>query len=264
MAIDDVTALPLAQLMSLKGRRAVVTGGGGGIGLAAARRLAEAGASVLIGDLDGDAAKREADKVAKELGATVIGHSLDVTSEQSIIAFADAAVSLLGGLDIWVNNAGIFPHSSITDMTVESWEQVQNVNLRGTFLGSREAVVRMRNGSTKKGVIINVASVAGHRGRHHLAHYSASKHGVIGLTRSLALELGQDGIRILAVAPGITSTPGLEQRGLSDDTKRRAAITPLGRVGVPDDVARVILFCALDMSSLMTGTTLFVDSGATA
>ncbi len=264
MAIDDVTALPLSQLMSLKGRCAVVTGGGGGIGLAAARRLAEAGASVLIGDLDGDAVKREAEKIAKELGATVIGHSLDVTIEQSIITFADAAVSLLGGLDIWVNNAGIFPHSSITDMTVESWERVQNVNLRGTFLGAREAVARMRKGSTKKGVIINVASVAGHRGRHHLAHYSASKHGVIGLTRSLALELGQDGIRILAIAPGITSTPGLEQRGLSDDTKRRAATTPLGRVGVPDDVARVILFCALDMSSLMTGTTLFVDSGSTA
>ena len=87
---------------------------------------------------------------------------------------------------------------------------------------------------------------------------------MIGLTRSLALELGQDGIRILAIAPGITATPGLEQRGLSEDTKRRAAAMPLGRVGVPDDVARVILFCALDMSSLMTGTTLFVDSGATA
>ncbi len=264
MAIDDVTALPLSQLMSLKGRRAVVTGAGGGIGLATARRLAEAGASVMMGDLNADAIKREAEGIAKSLGAKVVGRALDVTSEASVIACADAAVAELGGLDIWVNNAGIFPHSTLSEMTVESWERVQNVNLRGTFIGTREAVARMRKGATKKGVIVNVASVAGHRGRLHLSHYSASKHGVIGLTRSLALELGQDGIRILAIAPGITATPGLEERGLSADTKARAAAQPLGRVGVPDDVARVILFCALDMSSLMTGTTLFVDSGATA
>ncbi len=112
-------------------------------------------------------------------------------------------------------------------------------------------------------MIVNVASVAGFRGRVGLAHYTASKHGVIGFTKSLALELGPHDIRVLAVAPGVIDTVGLQKRGIPPGTAARIASAPLGRAGVPDDVARVVLFCASDLSMLMSGTALFVDSGAT-
>jgi NAD(P)-dependent dehydrogenase (short-subunit alcohol dehydrogenase family) len=264
MPIADVSSLSLAELVSLQGRCAVVTGGAAGMGFACARRLAEAGASVLIGDLDGDAAQAAAARIVGEFGGKVIARALDVRNEASVIALADAALSELGGLDIWVNNAGVYPLCSLAEMSVDAWAQVQDVNLRGVFLGAREAVIRMKRTGTRKGVIVNVASIAGFRGRARMAHYTASKHGVIGLTRSLALELGCVGIRVLAVAPGVVATETLLARGIPEATKADALRAPLGRMGVPDDIARVVLFCASDLSSLMTGTCVTVDSGATA
>jgi len=263
MAVDDVSGLGLSELISLRGRRAVVTGGGAGMGLAIARRLAEAGASVVIGDLDSDAACKGAEAITREFGTHAVGQALDVRREESIVSLANMAVATLGGLDIWVNNAGVFPLCPVHEMTVAAWQDVQDVNLLGTFVGSREAAQRMKAAGTRKGVIVNVASVAGFRGRVGLAHYTASKHGVIGFTKSLALELGPHDIRVLAVAPGVIDTVGLQKRGIPPGTAARIASAPLGRAGVPDDVARVVLFCASDLSMLMSGTALFVDSGAT-
>ena len=268
MPVPDVSSHPIAQLISLEGRTAVVTGGARGIGLAIARRFGEAGAKVLIGDLDKTGAEKAAETIAGEFGHQTIGVELDVTSGTSIAAAADRAVLELGGLDIWVNNAGIYPSTPLLEMTDQDWDKVLDVNLRGTFIGAREAGRRMAEAG-HGGVIINLASTAGYRAAGPgIAHYVSSKHAVRGLTKSLAVEFGPHGIRVLAVAPTLIETPGIEEgraafqaAGLGDMLEQMAQREPLGRVGVPDDIARVALFCASDLAMLMTGSTLPVDAG---
>jgi NAD(P)-dependent dehydrogenase (short-subunit alcohol dehydrogenase family) len=279
MPIKDVSGQSLQQLVSLDGKVAVVTGAGRGIGLAIARRLTEAGANVLLGDMDVPAAEASAAALSAEFGRRVIGVSLNVAEEPSIVALADRAVAEFGHLDIWVNNAGIFPGSPTIDQTAEIWDRVQDINLRGSFLGAREAAKRMmaqttKDGAPMGGVIINVASVSGYSGRPGLAAYVASKHGVVGLTKSLGVEWGPHGIRVLGLAPTGVSTPGVQERKSQASgaeleriealEKTVGAALPLGRLGVPDDIARVALFCASDLSMLMTGSTLLVDAGALA
>jgi NAD(P)-dependent dehydrogenase (short-subunit alcohol dehydrogenase family) len=274
MPIKDVSGQTLQQLVSLAGKAAVVTGAGRGIGLAIARRLTEAGADVVIGDVDIPAAEASAAALSREFGRRVIGVSLNVAEESSIIALADRAVAEFGHLDIWVNNAGIFPGSPTVDQTVDIWDKVQDINLRGSFLGAREAARRMMAQAQKGGVIVNVASVSGFSGRPGLAAYVASKHGVVGLTKSLGVEWGPHGIRVLGLAPTGVSTPGVQERKaqaqgaelerIEDLEKKVGAALPLGRLGVPDDIARVALFCASDLSMLMTGSTLLIDAGALA
>lgn len=261
-AIRDVSDAPLSELSTLAGRVAVVTGGASGIGLATCARLLEAGARVLVADVDCDAAAR----AAAQLGPAATAAMLDVCDAASVRAVADYAVADLGGLDVWVNSAGIFPVAPLLELADDDWDRVIDVNLRGTLFGAREAaraMIAARGG----GVIVNVASTAAYRAdAPGVAHYVASKFGVRGLTQSLAVELGRHGIRVLAVAPTVTLTPGLEaERGaleaagfVLDELGERL---PLGRVAVPDDIARVVLFCASDLSLLMTGSTLLVDAG---
>ncbi len=178
MAVADITGKPLAELLSLEGRGAVVTGGAQGLGKGIARRLAEAGASLLIGDLNLDLAEQAAAEFTKAYGGTVRAAHLDVTNTASIAALADRAVSEFGSLDVWVNNAGIYPNVLLLDMTDEIWDQVMKVNLRGTFSGSREAARRMI-AAGKGGVIVNVVSTAGFKGvAPGVSAYVSSKHGV--------------------------------------------------------------------------------------
>jgi NAD(P)-dependent dehydrogenase (short-subunit alcohol dehydrogenase family) len=274
MPIKDVSGQTLQQLVSLEGRAAVVTGAGRGIGLAIARRLTEAGADVVIGDVDVPAAEASAAALSAEFGRRVIGVALNVAEEASIVALADRAVAEFGHLDIWVNNAGIFPGSPTVDQSVEIWDRVQDINLRGSFIGAREAARRMIAQTPKGGVIINMASVSGYSGRPGLAAYVASKHGVVGLTKSLGVEWGPHGIRVLGLAPTGIATPGVQERKAQATgaeleriealEKTVGAALPLGRLGVADDIARVALFCASDLSMLMTGSTLLVDAGALA
>jgi NAD(P)-dependent dehydrogenase (short-subunit alcohol dehydrogenase family) len=193
---------------------------------------------------------------------------MDVTDTGSVIAAADLAVGELGGLDVWVNNAGVYPNVPILDMTDEEWDQVMAVNLRGVFAGSREAARRMI-AAGRGGVIVNVASLAGFRGvSPGLAAYATSKHGVRGTTRQMALELAPHGIRVLAVAPGFSRTEGnvamLEERPEIYDLIPTTRASRLGRVGEPDDIGRVILFCASDMSMFMSCDTLLVDAAEAA
>jgi NAD(P)-dependent dehydrogenase (short-subunit alcohol dehydrogenase family) len=274
MPIKDVSGQSLQQLVSLEGRVAVVTGAGRGIGLAIVRRLTEAGADVLIGDLDVASAEAGAARFSKEFGRRVVGASLNVAEEASIVALADRAVAEFGKLDIWVNNAGIFPGSPTVDQTVEIWDRVQDINLRGAFVGAREAGRRMIAQTPKGGVIVNIASVSGYSGRPGLAAYVASKHGVVGLTKSLGVEWGPHEIRVLGIAPTGVSTPGVQERKteatgaelerILELEKKVGEALPLRRLGVPDDIARVVLFCASDLSMLMTGSTVLVDAGALA
>jgi NAD(P)-dependent dehydrogenase (short-subunit alcohol dehydrogenase family) len=269
MAIADVSAVPLSELISLKGRVAIVTGGAQGLGKAMARRLAEAGASVLIGDLKVEEAQAAAAEIAAFAGGKVIATRLDVTDSTSVHAAADLAEKDLGGIDIWVNNAGLYPNIGLLEMTDEVWDQVMAVNLRGVFASCREAARRMI-AAGRGGVLINVVSTAGFSGvAPGVSAYVASKHGVRGLVRQLAIELAPHDIRVLGVAPTFCETEGnmaaLAQ--LPDRVRSEISATlssRLGRVGVPDDIARVVLFAASDMAMFMTGSTILADAGEVA
>jgi NAD(P)-dependent dehydrogenase (short-subunit alcohol dehydrogenase family) len=266
VAVADVSELSIRDLMSLADRGAVVTGGAQGLGKAMVRRLAEAGASVLIGDLKEDLACTAAAELNQRYGAQIIATRLDVADSASVAAAAELAVATFGRLDVWVNNAGIYPNIELLKMTDDTWNQVMDVNLRGVFAGAREAARRMIDAG-RGGVIINVVSTAGFRGvAPGMSAYVASKHGVRGLTRQLAIELAPHDIRVLGVAPTFCTTEGnmaaLAQLSELVGAEIPATLTSrLGRVGVPDDIGRVVLFCASDMSIFMTGSTLLADAG---
>ncbi|WP_327589814.1 glucose 1-dehydrogenase [Nonomuraea sp. NBC_00507] len=271
MSTADVSGKSLAELVSLKGRRAVVTGGGRGLGKAIASRLAESGADLLIGDLDEELAATAAKQLAERHGVRAIGVAMDVTDAGAVATAADRVVAELGGLEVWVNNAGIFPAVPLLEMTEETWDQVFAVNARGTFVGAREAARRM-SAAGKGGVIVNIVSTAGFRGSAPgLAAYVGSKHAARGLTRELALELAPLGIRVLEVAPSFVPTEGNMMMAAAagvnlDDIPPTDLMlnSPIGRIGTPDDIARVALFCASDLSAFMTGSTLLADGGDTA
>jgi NAD(P)-dependent dehydrogenase (short-subunit alcohol dehydrogenase family) len=267
MAIADVSDHSIAALVSLDGKVAVVTGSARGTGRGIAGRRAEAGATGVITERD------EADAVAaaEELvaaGRQALGRQLTVDSEVAVTSFADRVVAELGAIDVWVNNAGIYPPAPALDMTAEQWDEVVDFNLKGAFLGAREAARRMV-AAPRGGVVVNIASTAAFRASAPgVAHYVASKFGLRGLTQALAVELGPFGVRVLGVAATFTVTPGTRarQQDLDDEAyaeylERLGARKPLRRVLVPDDVARVVLFCASDLSAAMTGTTLVVDAG---
>ena len=261
--IPDHTGRRLEELIRLDGRVAVVTGAARGLGAQIVRRLAEAGASVVAGDIDIAGVTDLAHEVSGVSGRDVIGVELDVSRPESIIAAADLAISELGKLDIWVNNAGIsYATGPATDVAVEFIDTMFDVNMRGCYLGAREAARRMPNG----GVVINLASTTGFRASPGLSVYIASKHAVVGITKALGLEFGPLGIRVLGIAPTVIDTPGVRQemQPLLDagiDVAKRAGSNPLGRMGVPDDVARVVVFAASDMAAFMTGSPLAVDAG---
>jgi NAD(P)-dependent dehydrogenase (short-subunit alcohol dehydrogenase family) len=270
MKPEELASLSLVELTSLRGKAAVITGGGRGIGQAIARRLAEAGADLVIGDLNEQSAIDTAADMRHRFEVRTTSAPLDVTSSQSVAALAELADSTFGRLDIWVNNAGTFPPADLIETTDEQWELVQNVNLRGTFFGCREAGRRMAKAGS--GVIVNITSVSGYRGRASVGHYGAAKHGVVGLTKSLAVELGPKGVRVVAVSPCMTETPGLqEQREASQQgdsflemQARVRSTIPLNRFGHPDDIARAVLFCATPLAGFVTASTVFADGGLSA
>ena len=268
MAIADVSGKSIAKLISLKDRVAVVTGGAQGLGRAMVNRLAEAGASVLILDLNAEQAEAAAREVSQETGSRVIAAAGDVTDTASVVAAADRAVAELGGLDVWVNNAGLYPNVPLLEVDERDWDKVMDVNVRGVFVGSREAA-RQMIAAGHGGVIVNVVSTAGFKGvAPGVTSYVTSKHGVRGMIKQMALELAPHDIRVLGVAPTFCITEGntaaLAQLPERVREEISATLTSLlGRVGVPDDIARAVLFCASDMSMFMTGSTLLVDAGET-
>lgn len=262
--IPDHSHASLADLLSLVGRTAVVTGGGGGIGAATVARLAEAGANVVIADLDLAAATATAMVVAQATGSEVIATIADVSDTASLSAVADLAVESFGSLDIWVNNAGVYP---VTGPAIDAddalIDRLLTINVRGTFAGAREAAKRMTAG----GVIVNLASTAGFRPAVGISAYVASKHAVVGLTKNLALEFAPLDIRVVGVAPGVIDTPGVQAqlaplKAAGLDVGARMNKTLFGRAGQPDDVARVITVLVSDLSAWVTGVVVPVDAGS--
>nr|WP_315266267.1 SDR family oxidoreductase [Microbacterium lemovicicum] len=266
----DVSESPVRDLLSLTGRSALVTGGARGLGKAIALRLAEAGARVTIADIDERLAQDAAADVSTRLEARAIGVRMDVTDAASVHSAAAVAVKTFGGLDIWVNNAGVFPSMPVLETDDAAWDHVLAVNARGVFNGAREAARHMVQGAS--GVIVNVVSTAGFQGTAPgLSAYVGSKHAVRGMTKQMALEFAPLGIRVLGVAPTFVPTEGniaaaaaaMEAVGVDPSTLPVMNQSLIGRLGTPDDIARVVLFCASDMSMIMTGSTLLADAGQT-
>jgi 2-keto-3-deoxy-L-fuconate dehydrogenase len=235
------------------GRRALVTGAGSGIGEAVARALHAEGAEVTLADLAGD----RASAVAGSLGSGARAIALDVRDEAQVRA-------AMGGVDVLVNVAGIGSTTNAPDTTLEVWEDVFAVNARGTFLCCKHAIPGMveRGG----GAIVNLASVAGMIGLRNRAAYCASKGAVIALTRALAVDHVGDGIRVNAVCPGTVDSPWVrrlvDDAGESLDALR--ARQPMGRLGMPDEIAAAVLYLASDAAAFVTGSELVIDGGLTA
>ncbi|WP_333905866.1 SDR family NAD(P)-dependent oxidoreductase [Delftia acidovorans] len=242
----------------LDGRRAVVTGAGSGIGEAIALAYAQAGAQLLLADIDA----ARADGVARRcraLGAqaeTVIG---DVGDESTAHRIIDRCVQAFGGIDILVNNAGMLTQSRCADMSTAMWDEMLRVDLRSVFLCARRAVPHMQ--AQRWGRIINIASQLGIKGGVELSHYAAAKAGVIGFTKSLALEVAPDNVLVNAIAPGPIATPLVD--GISADWKRaKESSLPLGRFGRADEVAPTAVLLASDPGgNLYVGQTLGPNSG---
>ncbi|MFF0543953.1 3-oxoacyl-ACP reductase FabG [Nocardia thailandica] len=244
-------------------RTAFVTGAARGIGAATAARLAADGLAVAVVDLDAAAAEATAEKITAA-GGVALGVGADVADESAVADAVEAAVAAFGSLDVLVNNAGVLRDNLLFKMSVDDWDTVMSVHLRGAFLCSRAAQRHMV--AAKSGAIVNTSSVSalGNRGQ---ANYAAAKAGIQGLTRTLAMELGPFGVRVNAVAPGFIATEmtaataarvGVSAEELQEKT---AAVTPLRRVGTPEDIANVVAFLASDQAGFVTGQTVYVDGG---
>jgi NAD(P)-dependent dehydrogenase (short-subunit alcohol dehydrogenase family) len=237
-------------------KKAIVTGGGSGIGRATCRRMAEEGAQVAVLDINGEAAKM----VADEIGG--VGFAVDVGEPDALRGVVDAAVESLGGLSILYNNAGIGDFNRLTDWDPAKWDAILRVNLTGVFAGFRAAIPHLLAGGG--GAIVSTASISGTRPAAGEAPYAASKAAVAALTASAALEYAP-AIRVNAVSPGMIRTTMTEPMFafFPEQNERFARTTPVGRVGEPEDIADVVVFLCSDMARFVTGQNIVVDGGLT-
>lgn len=260
---------PFVELFDFSDSACVVTGGAKGIGYGIAKRFAELGAGVVLADIDPETG-RIAAALSEPTGdrTRVTGVVCDVTDAAALAAVARDACADRARL-IWVNSAGIYPTNLIEDMNDDAWNSVIDLDLNATFWGCRAATEAIRERSIS-GVIINLSSVAGFRVGNPpgISHYAAAKHGVQGLTKALAFELGRDGIRVVGIAPGTVITDGLIEKfgpvdpdAANDRYSQSAQRMPIPRPSLPDDVARAAVFLASPAAAMLTGTILPVDAG---
>jgi 3-oxoacyl-[acyl-carrier protein] reductase len=245
------------RALDLEGKRAIVTGGAAGIGKSIVEILAEAGARVALGDIDGSAAGETARGFTVR-GLSVQDFTLDVSRTEDVERFFHEALEYLGGLDILVNNAGITRDGLLMRLSDDDWDAVDRVNLKGAFSCMKIALRRMAK--QRGGRIVNISSVVGLMGNAGQANYAASKAGVIGLSKSVAKEVASRNITVNVVAPGYVET---RMTGALTDEQRAAFLTriPLGRAGQPEDVARVVLFLCSSLADYITGQVIQVDGG---
>jgi 3-oxoacyl-[acyl-carrier protein] reductase len=243
--------------MDFKGRTAVVTGGARGIGKAIAEGFARGGAGVVIADITAE----EAEKTAREmegLGVKAMALRLDVSSAESVSEVFESVVREMGRVDILVNNAGITKDGLLLRMKEEDWDAVMNINLKGVFLCTKEAVKSMAK--QRYGRIVNISSVVAFMGNAGQVNYSASKAGIVGLTKTVAREYASRGVTVNAVAPGFISTAMTDalSEGVREDMRKAV---PLGRFGTVQDVASAVLFLASSEAGYVTGHVLHVNGG---
>lgn len=243
--------IPVASLLDLSGRVALVTGASGGIGEGIARRLAEAGARVVV---HAHTQRAAADAVAASIGGVVVQGDVEADADRLVAE----AVAAGGRLDVVVNNAALQPVSGLVDMDPAELADVLRVNVAGVARVTQAAVPHLRRAGG--GAVVNIASIEGLQPAVGHSHYVASKAAVLAHTRAAALELGRDGIRVNAVAPGLIHRDGLEEAWPEGVARWHAAV-PLGRLGRPDDVADAVLFLASSAARWVTGATLVVDGG---
>lgn len=250
----------------LEGRVAIVTGAGAGIGRATAILFSEEGANVTLAERDRETGRAVADEIESK-GGHALALCVDVSRADQAKAAVDKTVERFGTVDILVNNAGIELKRPVEETTEEEWDRILAVNLKSAFLMSKYVIPVLKQ--KKSGAIVMNSSVGYFIAAVNSAAYGASKAGMIALTRGMALELAPYGIRVNAVCPGVIDTP-MNERNLAragdPEAMRRSwfEITPLGRLGKPEDVAKAILFLAGDESSFITGTPLLIDGGRTA
>jgi NAD(P)-dependent dehydrogenase (short-subunit alcohol dehydrogenase family) len=242
----------------LEGRVAVITGGGSGIGLASARRLAAEGANVVVADIDSSAGKEAAAQVAGLFVPT------DVSNAEDVINLFRAADEAFGRIDVAFNNAGISPpdDDSILTTGIEAWQRVQDINLTSVYLCCRTVIPYMQRQG--RGSIINTASFVSVMGSAtSQISYSASKGGVLSMSRELGVQFAREGIRVNALCPGPVNTPMLQELFAKDPERaaRRLVHVPIGRFGEPEEMAAAVAFLASDDSSFMTASTFLVDGG---
>ncbi len=258
------------KLLDLSGKTAIVTGGAMGIGLGISARLGEAGANVMIANRTEEDSKKAVEELTAK-GFKVRSIKTDVSVEDDVKKMVAETISSFGSIDILVNNAGIYPSIPVSQMTLSDFDKVLSINLKGVFLCTKyvsEQMIKQGNG----GKIINITSIdALHPSSIGLAHYDASKHGVWGFTKNVALELAPHKIWVNAIAPGGVLTPGVQKLQAAMPTLQGVdmnkmmetflAKIPMHRMGEPDDIGKVALFLASDMSSYMTGSQIVVDGG---
>ncbi len=249
--MSSTTAQPL-----LEGRTAVVTGGAQGIGFEIARSFVDAGAKVVLGDLDLDAAQAAADKLGGRDVARAV--KCNVVKGDEVDALLAEAVDGFGSLDVLVNNAGITRDATMRTMTEEDFDLVISVHLKGTWNGTRKAAVIMRE--AKRGAIVNISSLSGKVGMVGQTNYSAAKAGIVGMTKAAAKEMAHHGVRVNAIQPGLIRSAMTEAMPQKAWDQKMSEI-PMHRAGEVGEVASVALFLASDMSSYMTGTVLEVTGG---
>lgn len=244
--------------MLLKDKVAIITGARRGIGYGIALAFAKEGCQVVVSDLD----LKDCEKVVKEielLGGQGLAIQCDVANKKEVEHLVNETMKKFGRLDILVNNAGIFPFTPFLQLRENDWQKVLDVNLKGAFLCAQAAAQVMKSGSK----IINISSIAAFIGFEGLTHYCASKSGMNGMTRAMALELASKKINVNAIAPGAIDTPGV--RAISNDevVKQTVASIPWRRMGTVEDIAQFAVFLASDKADYITGQTIIVDGGLT-
>jgi len=249
-------------MYNLKNKVAIITGARRGMGKADALALAKAGAKVVVSDISQPDCQKVVEEIKKQKGEAV-AVKCDVAKKEEVDNMVKVAIDQWGKVDILINNAGICQFKPFLDLTEEEWDRTIDINLKGYFLCAQAAAKEMAK--QKSGAIVNIASIAMGQvgvGFATLAHYTASKGGIVGMTETLAIELGVHNIRVNAIAPGVIETPMIDP--VKQDPKAMEGILtrlPLHRVGKPEEVSNLVLFLASDESSYITGSTVVVDGG---
>jgi NAD(P)-dependent dehydrogenase (short-subunit alcohol dehydrogenase family) len=242
-----------------KNKTAIVTGAAKGIGYGIALTLAKSGANVVLADMDESVNENSAKEIETITGSKCVAAKCDVSKKEEVNTLIKTAVEKFGALDILVNNAGIFPFKPFLELTEDDWDKVLDINLKSVFLCSQAAAKIMKEG----GKIVTVSSIASFVGFEGLTHYCASKGGINGMIRALALELAPKKINVNAVAPGAISTPGASAGSSEEQTKQNIAMIPWKRMGLPEDIANAVAFLASPGADYITGQIIVVDGGWT-